>query len=1121
MNNKNKINFFKDDLFFEKKVASPFNFAFKTIIIVILSFFCLVQPVQSQKSIAKANEKFNQAEKLLGMGEFKSSYILLDSASVVLKKNHQIREYILCLFRLAEINDQMSNNRGELINIDEAEKWISKLYPDDNDLMVSLLLHKGLYHIRMGNLLVSMNELKQALDRKNALNEKKDSLYIALERLLGVDYYLLGENEKAYQIWGDALKIKLSVTKKPDLLLAKLYDDMGLCLSEKGEYDKARDFLENELKIYKTILKDNNILITDNYINFSYLYMSCFHDPDKAVEYLLLAEKIIISNYGANSNLLSTIYLNLSDAFIAISEPDKSIKYLEDIQRIYKINNYDNPLEIAKLYSRLGNAYTCFDENEQSLYYFKECEKIIKKYKIKLDWNIDYFLAINYGKLNQNLKAIAYFEKAILSAKKNPVSNSDLANVYRSFGMFWLGIHENSKAISCIDKSYKLSVFAMGPKDPITSLSLREIGNYWMQVGRPDKALDFYQRSIISVLPAYNDSNVYHNPVIAPGKFKQLNCSSDIILLRSMTYKGNALRAFGESCKNKNLKIIYLQTALRCYELCVTILESMRFGFSSEESRLDINDYHAETYCRAVESATELYKTTGNRAYAEKAFVYAERGKASNLLAVLRGNNAVKFSGVPDSLINLEKDLQRDISVYEELENKEKAKKKPDPALIKKYESKSFTVYKQKELLSQNMRKKYPSYYNLKYSNEVDDISLAQSKLSKNEALLEYVFSSKQITVFAICKNDFKIYTCPADGQIERDISIVRKFISSDDVFNLKTEGYINFQDASNHLFHLVFSPLDPFCTGKKLIVVPDGKLNYIPFESLLSTNMHDKEFRFSRLDWLIKKYTFSYAYSATLRSHQVKKDKRVNGGLLAVAPDYLSYQRLGRDSLLKNLYFVPLKGTVAEVLDVSKIFNGKVLTGEEASERNFKSMAGNYNILHLAMHSSADDENPLLTKLVFTANNDTAEDGFLNTYEIYNLKLNADLTVLSACNTGNGKMMRGEGIMSMARAFIYAGCPAIIMTLWPAGDDSGSELMQSFYKYLKKGKMKDEALRLAKLDYLQNADPISQHPYYWTSYVAVGDISPICSDYRLKYCIIAGIAIFLLAFIIIKKKRN
>jgi CHAT domain-containing protein len=159
-------------------------------------------------------------------------------------------------------------------------------------------------------------------------------------------------------------------------------------------------------------------------------------------------------------------------------------------------------------------------------------------------------------------------------------------------------------------------------------------------------------------------------------------------------------------------------------------------------------------------------------------------------------------------------------------------------------------------------------------------------------------------------------------------------------------------------------------------------------------------------------------------------------------------------------------------------------------------------------MHALIDDENPMYSRLVFTQGIDTLEDGNLHTFELYNMKLNHDLAVLSACNTGYGKLQKGEGIMSLARAFSYAGVPSVVTSQWQVNDQSSFELMDLFYEYLTKGLSKDEALQKAKIDYLQNTNGLTAHPYFWATHILIGDTTPIQSSKSnaLYYVLILGV---------------
>jgi CHAT domain-containing protein len=152
---------------------------------------------------------------------------------------------------------------------------------------------------------------------------------------------------------------------------------------------------------------------------------------------------------------------------------------------------------------------------------------------------------------------------------------------------------------------------------------------------------------------------------------------------------------------------------------------------------------------------------------------------------------------------------------------------------------------------------------------------------------------------------------------------------------------------------------------------------------------------------------------------------------------------------------------------------------------------------------------------MVFSADPSGKDDRTLNTYEIYNLKLKSDMVVLSGCNTGSGKLQKGEGVMSLARGFFYAGCPSIIMTLWNVEDIASSAVMVEFYRNIKNGFSKDESLRKAKISYITGADPLKAHPHYWLGYVSIGKQTPL---FKTKIGYFVSLIIFVFLAIVLEK---
>ena len=198
---------------------------------------------------------------------------------------------------------------------------------------------------------------------------------------------------------------------------------------------------------------------------------------------------------------------------------------------------------------------------------------------------------------------------------------------------------------------------------------------------------------------------------------------------------------------------------------------------------------------------------------------------------------------------------------------------------------------------------------------------------------------------------------------------------------------------------------------------------------------------------------------------------------------------------------------------------------GNQATERKFKAIAENYDVIHLAMHTIIDNKNPMYSKLAFVDVRDSTEDGLLNTHEIYNMNFKAELAVLSSCSSGDGQMYKGEGVISLARGFSYAGCKSIVMSLWEVEDESSVKIMSYYYRELKTGKSKNEALHDAKLKFLKEAGPVKAHPYFWSTFIGIGDQAPLFRERHNTPYIISAIILFLMIPVVIvirrKKQKN
>lgn len=281
------------------------------------------------------------------------------------------------------------------------------------------------------------------------------------------------------------------------------------------------------------------------------------------------------------------------------------------------------------------------------------------------------------------------------------------------------------------------------------------------------------------------------------------------------------------------------------------------------------------------------------------------------------------------------------------------------------------------------------------------------------------------------------------------------------------------------------------------ITVIPDGPLSYLPMEALITIPAVKKEVDYRQLNYLINNYVISYEYSTRFLIKNYKR-KNISSNPSVLALGYSNDPELNSLGKLISLHkkdSAELPGTARELKAISLSMNGQFYLGDGATETIFKKEAPGYDILHLAVHGEADSVNCYTSRLIFKKNRDSINDGNLYAYEMYNLPIKAKLAVLSACESGIGKLNPGEGMFSMARGFIYAGCSSVILSYWKINDNSTELIIADFYKHVSAGNKIDQSLREAKLKFIKDADQRTAHPANWAAFVAIGNTTPLVEE--------------------------
>ena len=383
-----------------------------------------------------------------------------------------------------------------------------------------------------------------------------------------------------------------------------------------------------------------------------------------------------------------------------------------------------------------------------------------------------------------------------------------------------------------------------------------------------------------------------------------------------------------------------------------------------------------------------------------------------------------------------------------------------------------------------------------------------------HDVVVEYFLTDSSIIAFVILAEDFHVLQWPRDFPLKTWVKQLRPLALPQEDTGLR-------DSISHRLYLKLFAPIEDLLSkGASVLIIPDGVLGYLPFEALL-TQAQDQN-PSNAPAYLLAEYPLSYAYSATLHQEMQRKTHAEDPpkNLLAVAPIFQDEPSTADTLLLASRFMdtsdhrnflTPLQYNIPEAQNIAKQFNGEALLGAEATEEGFIQRASDYRILHLSTHGKANDQAGDYSFLAFHQTpSDSLENEWLYNREIYNLQLNADLVVLSACETGIGELQRGEGIISLARGFSYAGAKSLVTSLWNVNDRSSMELMESFYGYLAEGQPKHLALREAKLDYLESHPAYLQSPYYWAAFIAIGDMEPVKLSQPQPWRWFLGVLVFM-----------
>jgi CHAT domain-containing protein/tetratricopeptide (TPR) repeat protein len=721
-------------------------------------------------------------------------------------------------------------------------------------------------------------------------------------------------------------------------------------------------------------------------------------------------------------------------------------------------------------------------------------------------------LANMHASIKNVEKSNYYFNKIFKVIDNHGDNHPYLFEVFYDYAQFLIENEKNDLAFKYYQMAFKKAFKYYGFYSSKSAKSYLGIGKYYAITRKHMEAIRSYQLALHALLPSFTDTLGYSNPTT-------IDINDKLLYIEILKSKAASLLELGLQKPSHSTLSLSAQT----YRHCTAVLDHLKISYLTSDGKLFLAEKEKGTFLQALDAAYKSYQLTHDATYLKHAFFYVEKIKSSILIASLRENDALNMSGIPSGLLEKESNLKRDISVYEGLVYNEMKSVEVDQQQLDYFKNTVFDLKNEYERLKNKFEKEYPDYYHLKYDTRVTSVEKIQKSLDRDQVMLEYALNDSVIFVFYVSKKDFQVKRLPLDTSFMANLLRFQQLTGYSNGWEVwENTSLHDFISSGNYLFNVLIGPFRQEISGKRIIIVPDELVGGLPFEILLDQAGPAHEMNFRDLPFLISTNPIAYAFSSTLLfEHEFEPSN--NNRVLCMAPEYNNTFRLSNPEIrLRNIadsILKPLPGAQKEARVIAEMMGGDFFAHSHATESNFKLHSGKYKVLHMAAHTLIDNKKPLYSKIVFSPDS-LGEDGMLNTFELYNLKLNAEMVFLSACQSGFGKVQKGEGVLSLARGFTYAGCRSIAFTLWDLDDRSTSAIVVDFYRSLAKGMHKDVALQKAKLSFLENADQVHQHPWFWAGIVITGDPQKMFYN---RFWAMAGILAFLvpaLAFGFIKTRK-
>ncbi len=841
------------------------------------------------------------------------------------------------------------------------------------------------------------------------------------------------------------------------------------------------------------------------------------HRYAEAYQHIQTAIGLVRRDSAVQASLLADMHVTLGSILIDEKNYIAAIPELEEARAVYTV--MQNARSLGEVSYHIGNAYFGLHDFVRAKENYLTAQANLKD-QIKSDHSYFADLKVKIGlccqKTGESETGLAYLLDAREAYLKLGTEDLNYIAFLEYLSQFYLDEKQYTCAIEEITVCLAAKEKLYGRQSPHLIGTFLILGKAYLQGGRFAMADACYRRGLrIATDSLQNDNKtVYHfYSKLAEIKFAEgdmTGCLSRCDTAFSVAgfdpaHPENMLPRdfFRELCQ------LYGQSLFQQFRHTGDTLKLFRaeqfFSLASETlyrevEEISVNSSREIFYDRDhlvleqwLDASMSLFDVTANPAQAEAAFQIAGESKALLLAETMRKSGALRYAGVPDSI------LQAELSLRERIVTAEKTLHESGYQDGSQMDSTSLLLNRQlsywREEYDELLRlieTDYPDYIRMrKLRRDISTRELRQKWLAPDQAILMYSLTQSGIYIFVLTRDTFCVTALPYDLSLDEDLTKFRKSLTeyftgsdpNDALYDLNLETYIALAQS---LYRKLVLPVAPLLR-ERVIIIPEGKLCYLPFEALLSGPPQDPG-NFRTYPFWVRKKAVSYSLSPDFTA-ETSLSQAVEAGKewLGMAP--FAENTDSRRPILpasRNEHFLPLPFSGKEVNAIAALLGGEVWLGDEAGPGRLRGEASRYRILHLATHSRADDR---LGDYSYLASSNTGE--LLPAKDIYQFSLAADMVVLSACEAGSGKLLRGEGVIGLVRAFMYAGARSVVASLWVANDQSTADLMIDFYRNLRKGDTKDRALQAARINLLDHA-PAQANPFFWAGFRVYGNVAPL-----------------------------